>query len=419
MRFLIFLVPLSLCVNLNAMVAFAGLPLVQYNHVSENTTDLLKVDMVYYKDFPYKKSYANQQFKNCIVLSGTGTVRCKEQVSLLRPAKTVKSWLQTHDKKGYLPSVLKEYGMMNVKTYITKIMPAEPVHKNSSTLQSSHIQATGIFIRHVLDVSQYTFKNPEKNITFFIKATPDHPVYAVNRQAFISISQLSPEDTLLSAKGEKIKLVCPDNVKDGCGTVFNKGKITSVYNIETSQRHTYFVQSESMLVHNCGGKIAAEKKPDITDPIREETIPYRKSVALIVKDMNGNPVVDGDHRYKLETIIALSETNLESRFKAFYSRRPILGISDHAGYVADYGEASSLRLNENGRLMMSKKLVMDKLLPDTLKNSGYSRNANININRLDPYDDDSCRSTFRDFAAAGIVVAICWFYNRRRDIWNL
>ena len=400
MRFPVFLIILSLCVNLNATVTFTGLPLIQGHHASENTTDLLKVDMVYYKDFPYKKSYANQRFKNCIVFSEAGVVRCRQQVALLRPAKIVEGWLHTQNKKGYLPFALKKYGIMDVKAYITEIVPAESIHnnKNSSTLQSSYVPATGIFIRHVLDVSQYTFKNQEKNITFFIKATPDHPVYAVNRQAFISISQLSPEDTLLSAKGEKIKLVCPDKVKGGCGTVFNRGKITSVYNIETSQRHTYFVQSENMLVHNCGGEAAVEKQPDITDTILNEEIPYKKSVALIVKDTEGNPVVDDDNRYMLETIIRLSKSDSDARFKSFYTRRPILGISDHAGYVADYGKASSLRLNKDGRLMVSRWFQKKKLVMDTAETARYSDAAS------DPQTDVMFPGSFFGAIVMGVSV---------------
>ena len=394
-QFPIFLVILSFCVNLNTTVAFASLT--QNDHASVNTTGLLKVNIVYYRDFPYKKNYANQQFKNCITLSKAGIIHCKEQVSLLRSAKIVKGWLHTRNKKGYLPFALKKYGITTVKAYITEVMPVgirpagitsvKPAHKNknSNMLTSPYAPVTGIFIRHALDVSQYTFKNLKTKVVFFVTATPDHPVYAVNRRAFIGISQLSPEDTLLSAGGEKIELVCSGSVKGGCGTAFNRGKITSVYNIETSQRHTYFVQSENMLVHNCGSQDAEENKPDIDDLIAaEDNIPYKESVALIVKDEEGNPVVDREFRYQLQTIISLRNSKYNTRFSSPFTSRIILGVSDHKGYVADYyREASSLSLNEDGRLMVSRWFQKKKLVTDTAETVRYSDSiSRMKLNRV-------------------------------------
>ena len=384
MQFIIF----SVSLFLNAMNVFAALPLTQNDHASVNTTGLLKVNIVYYRDFPYKKNYANQPFKNCITLSKAGIIRCKEQVSLLRPAKIVKGWLHTRNKKGYLPFALKKYGITTVKAHITEVMPVgirpagitsvKPAHKNknSNMLTSPYAPVTGIFIRHALDVSQYTFKNLITKVVFFVTATPDHPVYAVNRQAFIGISQLSPEDTLLSAGGEKIELVCSGSVKGGCGTAFNRGKITSVYNIETSQRHTYFVQSENMLVHNCGGKTEAESKPDIMDASTDETVPYKESVALIVKDMYGDFVEDGECRYRLQTIIDLRNSGSTTRFESPVTARTILGVIDHEGYIADYySKASSLSLNEDGRLMVSRWPRKKKLVTDTAETIKYSNHS--------------------------------------------
>ena len=378
----------SVFLLLNAITAFATLPLVQYNHTPVNTTGLLKADIVYYRDFPYKKSYANRQFKNCITLRGVGTVHCKELVSLLRSAKIVKSWLHTQNKKGYLPFVLKKYGITGVKAHIIEVKPARirsakitsanPAHKNknSSMLTSSYVPATGIFTRHVLDVRQYTFKNLKTKVVFFVKATPNHPVYAANKRAFIGISQLSSEDTLLSARGEKIKLVCPDNVKSGCGTVFNRGKITSVYNIETSQRHTYFVQSENMLIHNCGGKATTEDKPDSMDPISRNNVSFRKSVALVTKNLKTGKPGEESERYELTSLRGLIKTRDQSWNLSPMTRQPILGISDHAGYVADYNRVPSLSLNKNGRLRTGRWFQRKELVTDTMETVRY-------VNKLD------------------------------------
>ena len=370
MPFLVF----SVSLFLNIMTAFAALPLAQNNHASVNTTGLLKVNIVYYRDFPYKKDYANQQLKNCITLFKAGIIRCKEQVSLLRPEKIVKGWQQTRNKKGYLPFVLKKYGITHVKAHITEVTPAESAHmsKNSSMPTSPYAPVTGIFIRHVLDVRQYTFKNLKTNVVFFVTATPDHPVYAVNRQAFIGISQLSPEDTLLSARGEKIELVCPDNAKNGCGTAFNRGKITSVYNIESSQRHTYFVQSENMLVHNCGSKATTEDEPDSEDPISLSAVSFRQSVSLVTKNLETGEIVGEFDRYGLSSIRELREKKHDSWELSPTTRQLILRVRDHAGYEADYSRISSLSLDNDGRLnitgwLQRKKLVtrrMQGAIPD-------------------------------------------------------
>ena len=403
----------SVFLLLNAITAFANLPLAQYNHTPVNTTGLLKADIVYYRDFPYKKSYANQQLKNCITLRGAGRVYCKEQVSLLRPAKMVKSWLHTQNKKGYLPFVLKKYGITGVKAHITEVMPAgirpakitsaKPAHKNKNRgmLISPYVPVTGIFIRHVLDVSQYTFKNLKTKVTFFVKATPNHPVYAVNKRAFIGISQLSSEDTLLSARGEKIKLVCPDNVKSGCGTAFNRGKITDVYNIETSQRHTYFVQSENMLVHNCGDETAIEDGQNSHyDQITLNQVPHRKSVALVVKNAaTGEPELEKPSRYSLDSVIGMQQNRY---WTTPANRATILGISDHAGYVAPYDKASSLSLNEDGRLMISTSSQEKELVTDTMETATYKRTA-VYTKNPDIAVDDTGSNTFLIIGATGVT----------------
>ena len=384
MRSFIFLFSLSLCMNsypADSSIHFNQGR--QYNKsvVSEN---LLKVNIFYYKDFPYRQRYANHKIKGCIKMPAEGIVRCKEFISLMRPENKVNNWFYLQHEKGYLPLTLKEFGITNVQGHINKVTPADisSVNNKIDQVNSPYVPATGIFIRHVSDVREYTFKNIKTNIVFSVKVTPEHPIYSVNRQAFVPVSQLLPEDHLLSENGQKIQLICQYGIKKDCSTYFNKGEITAVYNIEVEQRHTYFVQDEKMLVHNaCKSEVKdIDKSKWPIDVISAEPVDPEKSVALVVMDEEGNILLEapGSQRYALESlrdyvqISHSSSVNHDGMYIAPQSRRVIYGIADHKNSVIHFDYIHGISLDSEGELKAENfSLESIQYSFDSFKEGGY------------------------------------------------
>ena len=369
MRSFIFLFSLFLCMNsypADSSIHFNQGR--QYNKsvISEN---LLKVNIFYYKDFPYRQRYADHKIKGCIKRPAEGIVRCKEFISLIRPENKVNNWLRLQHEKGYLPLTLKEFGITNIQGHINKVTPADisSVNNKIDKVSSPYVPATGIFIRHVPDVREYTFKNIKTNVIFSVKVTPEHPVYSVNRQAFVPVSQLLPEDQLLSENGQKIQLLCRQGVKKYCGAPFNnEGGITSVYNIEASQRHTYFVQSEKLLVHNCNYGTHDE---DPGQDIGEKVDILKNRVRFVVKGSSG-----GDDRgaflsekeYTLEKAmeyrnrIRRMHNTPYVRVRAGDERMKLVAVMDYQGSVAPYSRLEDLSL-QDGKLTKDFLMVKEKL----------------------------------------------------------
>ena len=287
---LVYLFFLLLCFNINA--ASLSVPAAEGKQYNITDKNLLKVDIFYYRNFPYRKSYANQEIKNCIKMPSAGIVHCKEFISLIRSKNTVNNWLRRSVKGNCFNLPSKEFGVKHTLGCISKITPIDflSADKKINSTDSFSVAATGLFIRHVLDVRKYTFKNVGTHMVFSVKATPEHPVYSVSRHTFVPVSQLLPEDVLLSENGNKIHLLCRhginQGIKNGCGIPVNKGGITSVYNLEAGYRHTYFVQNENLLVHNCNGIIGnkrpGEKQKDMVNLIghRGDQVEFSSSMPL-------------------------------------------------------------------------------------------------------------------------------------------
>ena len=392
MRLLVYLLSFLLCTNVNAATSSVSFFRGQLHDNPVVAENMLKVDIFYYRDFPYRQRYTHQEIKDCIKIPARGIVRCKESVSLIRPESLVNGWLHSQYEKGYLPLTMKLFGVTNRAGHINKVTPAGflSVNKKMDDLKSQYVPATGLFIRHVLDVREYTFKNIKTNVIFSVKATPEHPVYVANRRDFIPVSQLSPEDHLLSDNGDKIQLLCRysinqginqginKGIKKGCGVPFNQGRITRVYNIETSWRHTYFVQGERLLVHNCNAKI---KKSNEADEGFYEG--FNKSDGAVAGDNNKVHLflrqyeVDGEkswsnhkskNTYTLDEVKALRMKVKKLRGEPYQSMRiegvmgAILGVIDREGYIGAHSSLNKLSL-QDGRLVNGSKLVMDK--PDS------------------------------------------------------
>ena len=346
--------------------------------------NLQQVNIFYHKNFPYRQRYANHKIKDCIKMPARGIVRCKEFMFLIRPENKVNNWLRIQHEKGYLPLTLVESGATNVQGYINQVTPAgfSSVNKKIDKVHSPYVPATGIFIRHVPDVRQYTFKNMKTNIVFSVKATREHPIYSVNRQAFVPISQLSPEDQLLSENGQKIQLICQYGIKKDCSAYFNKGEITAVYNIEVGQRHTYFIQDEKILVHNtCESEDKGiDKKEWPVDSFSLQPVNPKKSVALVVMDAEGNILLEvpDSQRYTLESLRSYvrirhpSSVNHDGMYIAPQSRKAIYGIADHKNNVIHFDYMNSVSLDSKGELKV-EGLSSDRIKYsfESFKERGY------------------------------------------------
>ena len=381
-RLFIFLLSLSLFLNTGAANASVSFKQGQKHNESVISENLLKVNLFYYKDFPYRQSYVNQEIKGCIKMPARGIVHCKEFISLIRSKNKVNNWLRVQHEKGYMPLTRQEFGISNSQGHINKVAPVyfSSINKKLGNVSSLYMPATGIFIRHVPAVREYTFKNIKTNVVFSVKATPEHPVYAANRQGFIPISQLLPGDHLLSENGQKIELICPQGVNNGCGVSFNQGGITVVYNIETSQRHTYFVQSEKLLVHNCNNDMYKskmnEETGEKTDAPKSDKnhYPNHGRVRLVMRSQPNKNFLSKTE-YTMEEAREF-RNEVRSRSSSRYSRINVLDIDgntpknglkvralaviDSEGSVAPYSSLDDLSLYK-GRLLNNSMPVTKNL----------------------------------------------------------
>ena len=372
-----------LCTNVNAATSSVSFFHGQLHNNPVVAENMLKVDIFYYRDFPYSQRYAHQEIKDCIKIPARGIVRCKEFISLVRSESQVNDWLHSQYEKGYLPLTMKSFGVTNTRGHINKAAPAGflSVNKKMDNLKTPYVPATGIFIRHAIDVRQYTFKNLKTNMVFSVKATPEHPVYSASRHVFVPVSQLFPEDILLAANGEKIQLLCRhginQGIKNGCSVPVNKGGITRVYNIEVSQRHTYFVQSEKLLVHNhCDAGISGRDTHKIEEKTGLSTVEVREQpvsddgewVRVVALHTDEKACVHGN-KMTLEQARLIKSQAGANAYQCMFEKCPGLnqfintrkvGIMDGQGFVARYSDLEKLSFEKgvltNGSLPVKERL---------------------------------------------------------------
>ncbi len=213
-----------------------------------------EVDFVYYHDFSCKATCIDKVIPGCRKANnnrGKVVLRCMEHMNLLRPKTMVRQWQQEQKKQGRVSLTIKEFGVNNVHGYITAI---KPTTVNTSHLDINRCHQTpviSLFVRHVLKVRTYKFKDFITEKVSSISATPEHRFYVENKNAFVPIQNLSPKDNLISATGHQIHLLCKGNRNSHCGVSYGvKGVPVEVYNLEIYQRHRYFVGEGQILVHN-------------------------------------------------------------------------------------------------------------------------------------------------------------------------
>ena len=229
-------------------------PLPSYDNQPITPETWEEVDFVYYDDFPYKNSYSDKTIPGCKKdnnTHGVTVLHCIEQMNLLRPKTMARQWLKEQQKQGQVSITIREFGVNNVHGYITAIKPTTINTTHLDINRRNQSPVISLFVRHVLKVRTYQFKDFITEKISSISATPGHRFYVENYNAFVPVQDLSPKDNLISTTGHFIHLLCKGNRNSHCGVSYGvKGVPVEVYNLEIYQRHRYFVGKGQILVHN-------------------------------------------------------------------------------------------------------------------------------------------------------------------------
>ena len=215
------------------------------------------VEIIYYTIFPYKEEYSQAAMHDCskvylpgIVKKTTPILQCKEQVSLLRPHKVIRQWLEAQHKNHFFLLNIREFNIINRHAFIINTHSINQKKINQHTFYNKTEYVTGLFKRHVFDKQEYKFKSVETGEISFITSTPQHLFYVKNKKKFIPISDVSPDDDLISKNGQRIKIISPSYHKKHHSTSVKNKIFFTVYNLEIDKRHNYFVGDAQILVHN-------------------------------------------------------------------------------------------------------------------------------------------------------------------------
>ena len=263
------LVLLSLLISTTGIAQLMAAEALRPEQSSSVVTHWSEVDLVYYKDFPYTEYKHYQPVSGCSLIhrqikgrpsTASYLLHCVEQIQLLLPTVKAETLREAQQMKGYLDpgaddTLMAGHAFHGIHAYITLI---KPVSLHADLLHSAKNKqlVSVLFIRHALNVKVYQFKNMITGSISTIKATDNHPFYLENKKAFVPIGCVSSSDRLITATGQAVKLVCPENGKKHCGTPYKNNKPVVVFNMEVNQKHTYFVGNNShILVHNCEGKV--------------------------------------------------------------------------------------------------------------------------------------------------------------------
>ena len=236
---------------------------------SSVVTHWSEVDLVYYKDFPYTEYKHYQPVSGCSLIhrqiknrasTASDLLHCVEQIHLLLPTVKAENLREEQQVKAYLDpgaddNLMAGHVFPGIHAYIALI---KPVNLHADLLHGAKNKqlVSALFIRHALNVKTYQFKNIITGSISTIKATDNHPFYLRNKKAFVPIGHASSSDRLITATGQAVRLVCPENRKKHCGTSYKNNKPVVVFNMEVNKKYTYFVgDNNHILVHNCEEKV--------------------------------------------------------------------------------------------------------------------------------------------------------------------
>ena len=253
-------------------------------------TDQQEVEMVYYKVFFLSNSWKQPDISGCIVrFKANGLQRnknnsiliCQERINLLREKQVVALWQKQNRLHGFVLLDMPEIGISHVKAHLISVKNVSKIKGNNYSYLINHINAansmrpvTGIFTRHVTNVRRYLFKNIKTGRISAVNATPGHRFYVSNQQAFISISKVSPLDKLITDNGEEVRIVIGiqgGEQKENHDKFHYSETVKTVYNLEISQKHTYFVGLLHICVHNIYTILRDDNSVAFKGSINEDT----------------------------------------------------------------------------------------------------------------------------------------------------
>ena len=209
------------------------------------------ITIAYHKNFPYKKAYGKSLIPGCKKIDTNRPIlSCTEYIQLIRPMTLIKKWQDTQKKIGCLAITLPEFNIFNATGKIISIIPATTYSKHllSETNSTGHM-VTGKFIRHSDKVRHYMFTTGKDSVIDNINVTDNHLFYVKNKNKFIPVSKIRPTDSLINKEGQTVHLKRSVNSKNKNKKLMNEIPET-VYNLEISSSHTYFIGSHNILVHN-------------------------------------------------------------------------------------------------------------------------------------------------------------------------
>ena len=215
----------------------------------------MKLTLTYQHDFFCSKKCQKNTIENCSKVTGQPyRLMCLETVKLIRPKILADQWNKEQYQHGYIDLTIKEFGIEHARAHITSVIPFISGSLKTSSYNKDTELVTGIFKRHLFNVYQYTFKNIDTEKLSSLLATSNHRFYLKNRQVFLAIKNITKKDTLITSDGNSVKRVYSDE-----NTVITDSDKTNsptlVYNLEIEKKHSYFVGSDNILVHNickCG-----------------------------------------------------------------------------------------------------------------------------------------------------------------------
>ncbi|WP_192483017.1 MULTISPECIES: polymorphic toxin-type HINT domain-containing protein [Cysteiniphilum] len=175
------------------------------------------------------------------------------EIKLLRPIKWLKENGIDQVGKRFIFS-LPEFGVDQVEVTVTDIADTKVDTKADDWRKEKTKTVIGTFKRYAQDVRTYTFIDDKGNIEQ-INATPNHPFYVVNQQAYVAIDDITINDNLISQSGKILQLICSGEQISSCGRSYYQGdKPIIVYNFEVHLDHVYYVGENGFLVHNPYGR---------------------------------------------------------------------------------------------------------------------------------------------------------------------
>ena len=268
---------IALMILLIYAISDAQLSAVQRLHPKQSFSALIhwsEVDLAYHKDFPYAGYRHYQPVSGCPLIKRPSAtsylLRCVKQIHLLLPAGKAETLREEQQVKGDLDpdkdNIMEDHAFSGIHAHIALIKTVSLNFRHVHGAENKPLFMSP-FIRHSFNVKLYQLKNLLTGNISTIKATDNHPFYLENKKAFAPIGHVSSSDRLVTATGQSVKLVCPENRKEHCGVASVTTTPVLAYNLEIYPKHTYFVGTGSQSPISLNWIPEKETvRPGFTDP---------------------------------------------------------------------------------------------------------------------------------------------------------